>query len=131
MYDLPSTSVDALVDDDDDDELEPLLGLTTKPTTDDEVRRKDGTLRQLLIKYVLCLIFVTMLGIGAWWLDLWLYDGDGGHRGISLGHGFFWFGSEDWGDREWLRPWVVQGLGWSSAGLYVSLPISFFSFFTS
>ncbi|KAF7767940.1 hypothetical protein Agabi119p4_7183 [Agaricus bisporus var. burnettii] len=82
-------------DDDDDDELEPLLGLTTKTALGTEIR-KDGALRWLVVKG--------------------RYDG-GGHGGVSGGH--VWFGGVDWGDREWLRSWVVQGLGWSSAILYI------------
>ncbi|XP_006462419.1 hypothetical protein AGABI2DRAFT_193571 [Agaricus bisporus var. bisporus H97] len=110
-----ATTVHVDDDDDDDDELEPLLGLTTKTAMGTETR-KDGTLRWLVVKYVLCLIMVMMLGMGAWWFDKGRYD-DGGYGGVSGGH--VWFGGVGWGDREWLRSWVVQGLGWTSAILYI------------
>ncbi|KAF9453121.1 PQ-loop-domain-containing protein [Macrolepiota fuliginosa MF-IS2] len=72
---------------------------------------EEETLGRLVLKYALCLVFVSAFGIGAWWVD----EGRFG----TTGWGGFPGNGGEWGEWEWMREWVVQVLGWTSALLYL------------
>lgn len=133
MYDLPTpnTSTTALASEatldfdddggfDDDGEQEPLLGSTLRSKV---LMSRDGVgveeeepLGQLMVRYTLCFVFVSMLGVGAWWINE-------GRFGTGGGGGALWGGDGKWGGEEWLRKWIVQILGWTSTVLYVCKPV--------
>ncbi len=124
LYDLPTpnTSTTALaseptLDSDDEAETEPLLS-SARSKLSDRCIVEEETLGRLALRYTLCLLLISVLGVGAWWFDEGRQDGgdlvnEWGLRAFSDG---------DWGYKERWTGWIIQVLGWTSAVLYVSGP---------